>query len=308
MAPERLPGLDKLAPVDSLREVNNRQSPFNTGKTSLTGTSWRNVEDQSMTRTNVLDILANRLAVVRDRAFLSPGECQKLLAEVRSHEFDQYDEENTWPRLCSIGLTHFDYLTDKGSYLSRVSEAYDLQRRWKTEAGIDLLQRVSDRLSDVTGLPVRVATEGEQEYFAGIVRCSQYGINMHADYVPYEAQGWSIQRVAAQATFNILLNEVPGGDTIIYDRQWVAPDDDVNWRGQIARDTYSPQMCDGRVVKVMKATAGDLTVFNPRNFHEVRACDTSKANPEPAFRFTFSAFIGYLPGENGKDDSLVLWS
>lgn len=70
--------------------------------------------------------------------------------------------------------------------------------------------------------------------------------------------------MAAQATFNILLNEVPGGDTIIYDRQWVAPDDDVNWRGQIARDTYSPQMCDGRVVKVMKATAGDLTVFNPR--------------------------------------------
>lgn len=66
-----------------------------------------------------------------------------------------------------------------------MSEAYDLQRRWKTEAGIDLLQRVSDRLSDVTGLPVRVATEGEQEYFAGIVRCSQYGINMHADYVPY---------------------------------------------------------------------------------------------------------------------------
>lgn len=97
MAPERLPGFDKLAPVDSLREVNNRQSPFNTGKTSLTGTSWRNVEDQSMTRTNVLDIFANRLAVVRDRAFLSPGECQKLLAEVRSHEFVRMA---IWQMLC----------------------------------------------------------------------------------------------------------------------------------------------------------------------------------------------------------------
>ena len=73
-----------------------------------------------------------------------------------------------------------------------------------------------------------------------------------------------IDGIAAQVTWNILLNKVPGGDTLIYDRQWQAPDDDVAWRKPFPRDSYFPQMLEGHPFKAMKAVPGDLTFFNPR--------------------------------------------
>lgn len=79
-----------------------------------------------------------------------------------------------------------------------------------------------------------------------------------------EAVGWSISESAAQLTWNILLNQVPGGDTLIYDRQWHAPDDDVAWRKEFPKDSYQPQMLEGRPFKAMQAVPGDLTFFNPR--------------------------------------------
>ncbi|KAG4222201.1 hypothetical protein PC116_g29324, partial [Phytophthora cactorum] len=45
-------------------------------------------------------------------------------------------------------------------------------------------------------------------------------------------------------------------------------------------------MLEGRPFKVMMAVPGDLTFFNPRNFHEVLPCDTSKKHPIAPIRFT----------------------
>lgn len=151
-----------------------------------------------------------------------------------------------------------------------------------------------------------------------------------------EAAGWGISNIAAQVTWNILLNRVPGGDTLIYDRQWQAPDDDVAWRKEFPRDSYHPQMLQGHPFKAMKAVPGDLAFFNlryvdqmvvstaqdtgelscpvpcakksHRNFHEVRSCDTSKDNPVPAIRFTVSSFVGYMPSRGSQPETLVLWS
>lgn len=79
-----------------------------------------------------------------------------------------------------------------------------------------------------------------------------------------EAAGWKIGNIVAQVTWNILLNEIPGGDTFVYDRQWQAPDDDLAWRKEFPRDSYHPQMLQGHPFKAMKAVPGDLTFFNPR--------------------------------------------
>ena len=70
--------------------------------------------------------------------------------------------------------------------------------------------------------------------------------------------------MTTQLTWNILLNEVHGGDTLIYDRQWHAPEDDVEWRKPFPRYAYQPGVVEASAFKVMKPVPGDLTFFNPR--------------------------------------------
>jgi hypothetical protein len=60
-----------------------------------------------------------------------------------------------------------------------------LQRRWKNEAGVDIIQRVVDKLQQTTNIKVQVAREGDEEYFVGVLRAVDRGIGVHADYAPY---------------------------------------------------------------------------------------------------------------------------
>lgn len=76
-------------------------------------------------------------------------------------------------------------MTEKHSYLDRVSTAKVLQEQFIREAGVDVLARVSKVLTEVTGLPVRVAMEGGRDYFAGMLRAMDHGVQIHADYGPY---------------------------------------------------------------------------------------------------------------------------
>ncbi|KAK2038822.1 hypothetical protein LZ31DRAFT_477883 [Colletotrichum somersetense] len=245
-------------------------------------TNWTTFEDQPISSKALIDVFADRIPVVRVKNFLTLDECTRMLGVVRTHHL--------------------------ALYFDTVAEARALQDRWKKEAGVDVVERVMDKLRSVTDMEVRLASEGNKEYFAGILRAVDRGIGVHADYAPYEAAGWKIGDCVAQVTWNILLNTVPGGDTIIYDRQWQAPDDDIAWRKKFPRDSYHPQMLQSHPFKAMEAVAGDLTFFNPRNFHEVKACDVSRDHPVPDIRFTVSSFIGFLPGDGSRPDALVLWS
>lgn len=47
------------------------------------------------------------------------------------------------------------------------------------------MDRIAGSLRKATGLPVRLATEGDREYFAGVVRALDSGIQIHADYAPF---------------------------------------------------------------------------------------------------------------------------
>lgn len=185
-------------------------------------------------------------------------------------------------------LTHT--LVDKEGYFSSISNAYSLQVRWKDELGIDIIERIMQTLREASGMKVRLAREGEGDYFAGVVRAIDTGIQIHADYAPFvspflvgtlhiycagghllhllirqkEGNGWEIGRIVAQMSWNILLNPVPGGDTVIFDRQWQAPQDDLSWRKDFPKYAYDPRMVDGHCIKVVKPTPGDLYWFNPR--------------------------------------------
>lgn len=47
------------------------------------------------------------------------------------------------------------------------------------------MDRIVQCLRKATGMPVRSATEGDKEYFAGVVRALDSGIQIHADFAPF---------------------------------------------------------------------------------------------------------------------------
>lgn len=75
---------------------------------------------------------------------------------------------------------------------------------------------------------------------------------------------WEIGGITAQLTWNVLLRQVPGGETIIYDRQWMGDEDDRAFRKTFPRYAYAPSGMQGTVFKSLSAIEGDLTLFNPR--------------------------------------------
>lgn len=70
--------------------------------------------------------------------------------------------------------------------------------------------------------------------------------------------------VVGQIAWNILLQQVRGGDTIIYDRQWQGKADDVIFKKTAPHYGYWIEGLQGNIFKVIKCVQGDLTFFNAR--------------------------------------------
>ena len=174
------------------------------------------------------------------------------------------------------------FSTDKSTYFKGVDEANTLQNRLRQEGNIDILGRVAALLQKTTGLTTRIAREGDQEYFAGLLRAVDNYIQIHPDYGPYvsisvipshihrphdvsqDGPDWEIGGISSQLTWNVLLKRIHGGDTIIYDRQWQGVRDDAVFQKAFPRYAYAPTGIQGCIFKALPAVEGDLTFFNSR--------------------------------------------
>ncbi|KAI0419641.1 hypothetical protein F5X98DRAFT_384407 [Xylaria grammica] len=273
-------------------------------------THWSTLQEQAMSKESLFDLFAGKIPVIRQPSFLSPEECTKMVEILKSHKIGIYDINHVWPRVGCVGIAQTDYVHNKDEYFAKVKEAFSLHDRWRDELGIDVVERVMQSLKSASGMLVRRAREDERDYFAGVVRGIDTGIQIHADYAPFEGNGWEIGRIVAQMSWNILLNPIAGGDTFIFDRQWQAPKDDLAWRKAFPKYAYDPRIVEGHALKVIKPTPGDLYWINPRNFHEVRGCDISRDSADHGVptRYTVSSFVGFVPAHNGEPDTIILWS
>ncbi|KAF3019266.1 hypothetical protein E8E14_005885 [Neopestalotiopsis sp. 37M] len=297
-------------PAATLLNGHGEKSFLESPKKHALETNWKTFAEEGMSKQSLFDVFAGTTPAIRQKNFLSQEECQQMTRVLESHKIGIYDIDHVWPRVGCVGIAQTDHVHDKEAYFAKVADAYSLQNRWKEELGIDVMERVAQSLRDASGMVVRRARESDRDYFAGVVRAIDTGIQIHADYAPFEGNGWEIGRIAAQMSWNILLNPVPGGDTFIFDRQWQAPQDDLAWRKDFPKYAYEPRMVEGNAFKVVKPVPGDLYWFNPRNFHEVRGCDIAKDDKEQRAptRYTVSSFVGYLPAHGGEPDTIVLWS
>jgi hypothetical protein len=70
-------------------------------------------------------------------------------------------------------------------YFRKKADAISLQKRFLLELNIDIISRIRETLQQATTLPVRIATEGDREYFVGLLRFINSSALIHADYAPY---------------------------------------------------------------------------------------------------------------------------
>lgn len=270
--------------------------------------NWRTLEDQPLTRASIRDLFENTIPTIRHEKFLSKEECQKSVEVIKTHQIGSYNEKIVFPRVGSVGITQFDHKNDKSTYFKGVDEANTLQNRLRQEGNIDILGYVAALLQKTTGLTTRIAREGDQEYFAGLLRAVDNYIQIHPDYGPYDGPDWEIGSISSQLTWNVLLKRIHGGDTIIYDRQWQGVQDDAVFQKAFPRYAYAPTGIQGCIFKALQAVEGDLTFFNSRNFHEVKPCDQAWDRPEEVVRYTMSSFVGLLPRKEDSPPCLILWS
>ncbi|MEK8173410.1 2OG-Fe(II) oxygenase [Streptomyces sp. M19] len=118
---------------------------------------------------------------------------------------------------------------------------------------------------------------------------------LHCDWAGHDAPGWAIGEIDAQITWNIHCS-VPesGGTTVVFDRPWRASAERHLVEGSYG---YAPQAVAGADAVRLEPRAGDLVLFNSRNFHKVEPCVGG------GDRISVSSFVGRLPGSG-----LIAWS
>ncbi|MDA8018148.1 MAG: hypothetical protein MPN21_11940 [Thermoanaerobaculia bacterium] len=245
-----------------------------------------------LTRESWDRLIDNRLRLIRIPGFASDTECEALVREAEQIGFELYREVS--PPIARIGVTLFEHDgIGHEDYFVSAQKAREIQRRIFARS-FDPIERLISMIQSRTGYPTGVALDSQHgPYFAGTVRRIESGTRLHIDYAPAEHPSWEVAQVCAQLAWNVYL-ELPesGGNTHIYERQWVPADD-----GHKETDSYGydSAVVAGSECVTFKPTQGDLYLFNSRNYHLVDA--------SVGHRTTVNSAVGQT-----RDNKVVLWS
>ena len=103
-------------------------------------------------------------------------------------------------RIGYIGMAQYEYRWNRPlyAYFGDVSKANADLSAVVANAGFDPVARLIDRLLEVWDVPVGIGREaGHGDYYAGIVRMASEGVDLHADFAPFNSPTYSIAHVDA---------------------------------------------------------------------------------------------------------------
>ncbi|MCW5315489.1 hypothetical protein GTQ43_17240 [Nostoc sp. KVJ3] len=253
---------------------------------------WQTLNDCEMNHDNFQALLKNNIPSIRISKFASFEECNKLSLAIEKVGFDFY--KNVEPPIGRIGITQFEYRNrDKLGYFDEVKKAQTTYNQ-VISLSFDPLQRLATMLRQNVSNKVQIAYENEVcgNYFAGLIRHINIAL-LHIDFAQLDAPDWEIGNITSQLVWNLYVKApTQGGVCKVYNRQWQSEDEKYKTPGSYGYD-YS--LVATSEVKHNIPLAGDLVIFNSRNFHEVL--------PGIGERITISSFIGKMPGGD-----LVFWS
>ncbi len=263
----------------------------------MAAATWKQTEAGQLSRDNLTRLLSNDLACIRVPGFISDQDVASTLDALTAAKFDYY--KDVVPPIGRIGITQFEHGADAEGYFAAADRS-NTYRRALFRDTVDPVDQVRSALSDAWGDSVDLAEGSDgHPYFAGLVRYMSEAL-LHCDWAPLDAPGWTIGQIVEQLTWNVYYR-VPeiGGEAVVYNRPWTEIVEAHKIPGSYG---YDPHLVEDVERVVLKPSAGELVLFNPRNLHEVwRSSDPSDEIPQP--RVSVSSFIGHLPS-----GQLVLWS
>jgi 2OG-Fe(II) oxygenase superfamily len=253
--------------------------------------AWRQLSESPLTPSGLAALFSNQIPAIRISEFASLEECESLANIIQHRTMDPYKDVD--PPIGRIGITQFECRDDeKSRYFGCVAQAESI-RKAIVSSTFDPLERLVE-LFRHNGLDLKRAIEpGFGPYFAGAIRRINNCALLHVDLSSSDAQGWEVGRVRSQLAWNLYLRAgQEGGECVVYNRQWCEGDEKFRLRGSYG---YDPTITAGVELLSLSPVAGDVVLFNCRNFHEVRSTVGD--------RITMGSFIGQT-----IDGRLIAWS
>lgn len=234
------------------------------------------------------------LGAVRVRGFGPAEMCSKIMTALDEHPLGAYDAEVVYPPVAKLGPAAYDYYGARElnrDYWHSAEESAAV--RTTLLDGADPLGHAVERFRSVWPGPVAPATCQGRPLFAGMIREISTGMKMHWDEIVRELPGALDTEPVCQLAFNWYLSMPEGGgDTWVYRRRWSPADekyrDGYGWAEEIVADEPAA---------AVRPEAGDAIVFDPRNYHLVRASEGEGR------RVSLSFFLG-VTGQG----ELLYWS
>ena len=253
---------------------------------------WRHTKILEFSK-NSLDLLfANRAPAVRITNFAASDECERLSESIHGMPIGYY--ENVSPPIGKIGITQFECRSvGKQKYFAAVAGA-QARRREIVQSSFDPVERICKFLKEAGFAKTGVANEpGFGHYFAGLIRQINNSARLHVDVSEIDAPDWRIGKITSQLAWNFYIQSpAHGGDCIIYDREWSEKDEAKKEAGTYG---YNIDVVKNAEQVCVATVAGEVILFNCRNFHQVQKADSP--------RITMGSFIGRT-----EHNELLLWS
>jgi len=222
-------------------------------------------------RDHVAGLAAGRCAAVQVTDLLPQAVCEDTLRALTSVQFDSYGAERVYPPVMRFGVGVSDHRQD-----GLVSDSYwgalEADRKAWLDLGLsfDPFKLCRDALGAHWPNGVAVGRRDDQEMGSGVAREPNQGFIVHFDDASREFSGNLLDaNLVAQFAFNLYLS-VPklGGETVIWRHGWDPADEAFRLPHSYG---YDEVVVGDAESFELKPTFGGALLFNPRNFHAVRA-------------------------------------
>ena len=269
--------------------------------------AWRSSDAQPLSAENLDNLFSNKIPAIRIPAFATPDECRDFASGLRQCELrvvkgatDHAAPSFEAQKIAFIGLTQFEF---KYRPVEDYLDAADAARAEVAPVFVgsfDPVERLMERLRGCVENNVAVACDpGGRAYSATIIRSSNEGLALHADFASYQAPQLTVSDCTAQLAWNFYAEVPPGegGHTTLHNNPWTwqrTRDDEIAENYPLPREAVA-----GAETFTFRPQEGEVILFNSRNPHEV----IPVARPNGKDRIAMATFIGRKP--NGD---LRLWS
>ena len=246
---------------------------------------WTSDDARPLSAESLRALFDNEIPAIRIPAFATPGECRAFADAMRrctprvvkgatTHSVPAFAGQP----IVFIGLTQYEFkYRPLADYLD-AAEASRAEVAPVLAAAFDPVEQLMARLAPLADGEVSIAQDPDgRDYSSTIIRNSNAGLSLHADFAPYQAPRLTVSACNAQLAWNFYA-EVPagpGGHTTLHNAPW-------QWQRGTAdeiAENYPLDPADvvGAESFTFRPEEGEVVLFNSRNPHQVFRVEDPRA-------------------------------